>query len=89
MLNECTVHQCLTAGAIGFTGLIQIMFPTVQAVQEKVAHGLAYRKTYKWRGKEKNNPRGEKKKKAKRKNKCTSVPLKSHKSAGICNSGKP
>ena len=42
---QCTADQCLTAGAIGFTELIR-MFPTVQAMQEKLAHGLAYRKTF-------------------------------------------
>lgn len=61
----------MTAGAIGFTELIR-MFPTVQAMQEKVVHRLAYRKTFNREVKKKN---GGGEKKAKRKNKCTSETL--------------
>ena len=42
---QCTLDRCLTAGPIGFTELIR-MFPTVQAMQEKLTHGSAYRKTF-------------------------------------------
>ena len=65
------------------------MFPTVQATQEKLAHGLAYRKTFNGevKKKKKNGVRGEKK--AKRKINVQVKLFKSHKSTGICNSGKP
>lgn len=63
----CPGDRCLITGAIAFTGLIRIMLPTAQAMQEKALCGLAYREIYKWRGKEETNPGwlGE----AKRKNK--------------------
>lgn len=68
------------------------MFPTVQATQEKLTHGSAYRKTFNGEVKKEEKRGvggGEGRKRLKGKINGQVKLFKSHKSAGICSSGKP
>lgn len=86
---QCTVNQCLTTGTTGHqfhrTNSNNVSKCTDNTGKSGAQTDLEGKRN---EGERKPTPGGRKKAKRK-KNKCTSVPLKSHKSVGICNSGKP